>query len=161
MTHGQKTFRGSVVVNLDLTMLGALEQKLNVDFSKMEKKERAAFFKQNRISVVGILGGEERFLDQRKDPGATDSETISQLFEEASQQRSTDVHLQNIDDTTTTDQDDDLSRISELTGGPGKEKQLADFNASLLNNAEDESTVESEVRLEVNRVQQRHTIDTL
>jgi hypothetical protein len=147
MTHGQKTFRGSVVVNLDLTMLGALEQKLNVDFSKMEKKERAAFFRQNRIAVVGLLGGDESLFKHKEEGPTTDLETISQLFEEASQQRSTDIHLQSTTDTTTTDQDDELSRVSELTGGPGKEKQLADFNASLLNMTEDESTVESEVRM--------------
>ena len=91
MTHGQKTFRGSVVVNLDLTMLGALEQKLNVDFSKMEKKERAAFFRQNRIAVVGLLGGDESLFKHKEEGPTTDLETISQLFEEASQQRSTDA----------------------------------------------------------------------
>ena len=155
MTHGQKTFRGSVVVNLDLTMLGALEQRLNIDFSKMEKKERSAFFTQNRISIVKLLGdgGGSKIFDKTSGPDSgprTDTETLSQLLEELSQ-RSPDANLSSLIDGEE-DDDDDLSKISELTG-PGKDKLLSDFNTSLQKKPKDEEvSITEESASEIGKV---------
>lgn len=58
LSHGTKTFRGSVVVNLDATAVGMLEKKLKINFSTLNPVQKQEFMKQHRVSIVGLLGAE-------------------------------------------------------------------------------------------------------
>jgi hypothetical protein len=66
LKHGKKTFRGSVVVNLSLDQLAAVQAKLGVDLGAMSKIERGAFMKQHRLTVVGLLEGEGEMWSKLK-----------------------------------------------------------------------------------------------
>ncbi|GMH65879.1 hypothetical protein TrLO_g8805 [Triparma laevis f. longispina] len=111
LSHGTKTFRGSVVVNLDATAVGMLEKKLKINFSTLNPVQKQEFMKQHRVSIVGLLGAENGGKP---------------LFERAEE-----------------DDDDDMSRISDLTG-PGFNQALADFQKNLQNPTND-STPSSSV----------------
>ncbi|GMH98240.1 hypothetical protein TrVE_jg14275 [Triparma verrucosa] len=125
LSHGSKTFRGSVVVNLDATAVGMLEKKLKIDFSGMNPAQKHEFMKQHRVSIVGLLGAENggKPLFQRAEGFGDDKVWTVDEEEE--------------------DDEDDMSRISDLTG-PGFNQVLAEFQKNLTNQTND-STPSSSV----------------
>ena len=122
LTHGQKTFRGSVVVNLDLSMLGMIEERLGIDFSSMEKSERRTFMRQHKIAIVKLLGSEDSIFEQC----ASDSEDEN-LGKESEDRAANEV------------EDDNLSKMSDATG-LGHDNTALDLSSSLKSNPEDDNS---------------------